>query len=63
MGLPLRQPAFGARPQNSVASPHNREDVMAYRGAIGASVLVAALLMTVTASQAFDETKYPDLKG
>ncbi len=36
---------------------------MAYRGAIGASVLAAALLMTVTASQAFDQTKYPDLKG
>src|SRR6266446_846901 len=36
---------------------------MAYRGAIGASVLAAVLLMTVTASQAFDETKYPDLKG
>src|SRR5260370_2796362 len=41
---------------------------MAYQGAIGASVLtaallMAALLMTVTASQAFDETKYPDLKG
>src|SRR5260370_10339281 len=36
---------------------------MAYRCAIGASVLAAALLMTVTASHAFDETKYPDLKG
>src|SRR5712675_443693 len=36
---------------------------MAYRGAIGTSVLAAAVLMTVTASQAFDETKYPDLKG
>src|SRR5260370_18446103 len=36
---------------------------MAYRCAIGASVLAAALRMTVTASQAFDETKYPDLKG
>src|SRR5260370_37882139 len=36
---------------------------MAYQGAIGACVLASALLMTVTASQAFDETKYPDLKG
>jgi len=36
---------------------------MAYRGAIGASVLVAALLMTAAPSRAFDETKYPDLKG
>src|SRR5262245_16879202 len=36
---------------------------MAYQGAIGASVLAAALLMAVTASRAFDETKYPDLKG
>src|SRR5260370_13545085 len=36
---------------------------MTYLGAIGASVLAAALLTTVTASQAFDETKYPDLKG
>src|SRR5260370_11494945 len=41
---------------------------MAYQGAIGAVVVkaalsMAALLMAVTASQAFDETKYPDLKG
>src|SRR5262249_36673135 len=36
---------------------------MAYRSAIGVCVLAAALLMTVTASQAFDETRYPDLKG
>jgi hypothetical protein len=36
---------------------------MAYRGAIGVSVLVAAVLTTIAASRAFDETKYPDLKG
>jgi hypothetical protein len=36
---------------------------MAYRGATGTSVLAAALLMTVATSWAFDETKYPDLKG
>src|SRR5262249_730228 len=36
---------------------------MAYRGAIGASVLVAALLMTAAPSRPFDETQYPDLKG
>jgi hypothetical protein len=36
---------------------------MVYRGTIAASVVAAALLMTVTASRAFDETKYPDLKG
>jgi len=36
---------------------------MAYRGAIAASVVAAALLTTVAASWAFDETKYPDLKG
>src|SRR5262249_9352901 len=36
---------------------------MAYQGTIGASVLAAALLITTAASQAFDETKYPDLKG
>jgi len=36
---------------------------MAYQGAIGASVLAAALVITTAASQAFDETKYPDLKG
>jgi hypothetical protein len=36
---------------------------MAYRGAVGASVVAGALLVSVGASQAFDETKYPDLKG
>jgi hypothetical protein len=35
---------------------------MLYRGLIGATTLVAALLATPCA-QAFDESKYPDLKG
>ena len=33
------------------------------RGALAVSVLSAALLSTIVAASAFDETKYPDLKG
>jgi len=33
-----------------------------FRGSIGAAVLITALL-TATAAQAFDDTKYPNLKG
>ena len=33
------------------------------RSAIGATVLAAALLMTLAPAQAFDESKYPDLRG
>ena len=33
------------------------------RSLIGTSVLAATLLMTITGAWAFDETKYPDLKG
>ena len=36
---------------------------MAYRGRVGACVVLGALVVSVGASQAFDETKYPDLKG
>src|SRR5207244_2605196 len=36
---------------------------MLYRGSIALSVLAATLLMTMTGAWAFDETKYPDLKG
>jgi len=36
---------------------------MLYRGSIGACVLAAALLAAIAGAQAFDETKYPDLKG
>ena len=36
---------------------------MAYRGAIGASLLATALVVTAVPSRAFDETRYPDLKG
>jgi hypothetical protein len=36
---------------------------MFYRGLIGGSVLAAALLATIGGAWAFDETKYPDLKG
>jgi hypothetical protein len=35
---------------------------MLFRGSIGAAALTAALL-TATAAQAFDDAKYPDLKG
>ena len=35
---------------------------MLFRGSIGAAALAAALL-TATAAQAFDDAKYPDLKG
>jgi hypothetical protein len=34
-----------------------------YRGSIGAVAVAAALLSTLPDAQAFDETKYPDLKG
>jgi hypothetical protein len=37
--------------------------MMAYAGAIGASLVATALLVTAAPSRAFDETKYPDLKG
>jgi len=33
------------------------------RGSIGAVALAAALLMTPTGASAFDDSKYPDLKG
>jgi hypothetical protein len=36
---------------------------MRYRKPIGATALVAALLMTIGGAAAFDESKYPDLKG
>jgi hypothetical protein len=36
---------------------------MFYRGSIWASVLAAALLTTLAGAWAFDESKYPDLKG
>jgi len=36
---------------------------MRYRSLIGTTVLAAALLMTFTEAQAFDESKYPNLKG
>jgi hypothetical protein len=35
---------------------------MDYRSSIGAAAL-AALLMTLSSAQAFDDAKYPDLKG
>jgi hypothetical protein len=37
--------------------------VMFYRSSIGVSVLAATLLTTIAGAAAFDETKYPDLKG
>ena len=36
---------------------------MLYRGSIGAIALAAAVLTTLAGAQAFDESKYPDLKG
>jgi hypothetical protein len=36
---------------------------MLYRTSIATVVLATAMLMTVAAAQAFDESKYPDLKG
>jgi hypothetical protein len=36
---------------------------MFYRGSIGACAVVAALLATITGALAFDESKYPNLKG
>jgi hypothetical protein len=36
---------------------------MLERGSIVVAILVAALLSTIVAASAFDETKYPDLKG
>jgi hypothetical protein len=36
---------------------------MCFRNSIGATVLAAALMMTIGGAAAFDDTKYPDLKG
>src|SRR5580704_12126739 len=36
---------------------------MLYRSSIATVALATAMLMTIAAAQAFDETKYPDLKG
>jgi len=36
---------------------------MRFRNSIGATAIVVALMMTVGGAAAFDETKYPDLKG
>jgi hypothetical protein len=40
-----------------------RMRAMFYRGSIGASMLAAALAATMTGAFAFDQTKYPDLRG
>jgi hypothetical protein len=37
--------------------------MLAYRRTIGAAAVVSALLITSTAAQAFDDSKYPDLSG
>jgi hypothetical protein len=42
---------------------HHREDTMRFRNSIGATALAATLLMTNGEASAFDDTKYPDLKG
>jgi hypothetical protein len=40
------------------------EDTMRFRKSIGAGAIAAALLLLmIGAAAAFDETKYPDLKG
>jgi hypothetical protein len=36
---------------------------MRFRNSIGATALAAALMMTIGAAAAFDDSKYPDLKG
>jgi hypothetical protein len=36
---------------------------MCFRNSIGATALAVALMMTIGGAAAFDETKYPDLKG
>jgi hypothetical protein len=36
---------------------------MLYRSSMGAVGLATAILMTICAAHAFDESKYPDLKG
>src|ERR1700730_6148007 len=36
---------------------------MRFRSSIGATALAVALMMTIGGAAAFDETKYPDLKG
>ena len=36
---------------------------MRFRNSIGAAVLAAALMMTIGGAAAFDDAKYPDLKG
>jgi hypothetical protein len=42
---------------------YGREDDMVLRTAIHAVVLAAALATTGLAAQAFDQTRYPDLRG
>jgi hypothetical protein len=39
------------------------EDIMPFRSSTGAFALAAALMVTVGGAQAFDDAKYPDLKG
>src|SRR5215831_15987099 len=41
----------------------HREGAMFHQGSIGVCVTLAALLMTVGGVSAFDQTKYPDLRG
>ena len=36
---------------------------MCFRSSIGATALAAALMMTIGGAAAFDDSKYPDLKG
>jgi hypothetical protein len=54
---------FRADPRMWSARTIGKETAMLERGSIVVAILVAALLSTIVAASAFDETKYPDLKG
>jgi hypothetical protein len=41
----------------------SQEDIMPYRSPIATTALAAALMMVVGGAAAFDETRYPELKG
>jgi hypothetical protein len=40
-----------------------KEDPMRFINSIGVTALAAALMMSIGAADAFDDSKYPDLKG
>jgi hypothetical protein len=55
--------AFACQGGGAQRACDHREDPMRFANLIGAAVLAAAFLMTIVGASAFEESKYPDLKG